>query len=225
MGFFDKIRQSDIFIIEDNVQLERQGFTVRNRIKTLDGVRWLSVPIEHTGKPVIINKAKIANNSRDDWRMKHWLAIKHSYGKSLLWDQYSGFFEETYSQEWELLIDLNMHIIKGLMSFLDIKKPLVMASSLGASGNKNELLINQCKALGASVHLSGSGGKDYLDLKRFEKEGIKVVFQEFQHPTYDQPYGSFVPNLSAIDYLFCAGNKGWEEQKIDVIRVGKYSSS
>ena len=34
LGFFDKIKQADLFIIEDNIQFERQGFISRNKIMT-----------------------------------------------------------------------------------------------------------------------------------------------------------------------------------------------
>jgi hypothetical protein len=104
-----------------------------------------------------------------------------------------------------MLIDLNMHIIKGLMRFLNIDTPLVMASSLGVSGKKSDLILAQCKAVGANVQLSGVGGRDYMDTKRFEAEGVKVVFQDFHYPVYPQLHGGFVPDLSVIDYLFCTG--------------------
>lgn len=125
IGFFDKMRRSDVFIIEDNVQFEHQGFTNRNRIMTSDGVRWLSVPIEHENKPLLINEVKIANNSESDWGKRHWLTLKHNYSKAPYWSEFSDFFESTYQREWSLLIDLNMHLIKGIMGFLKIDKPLV----------------------------------------------------------------------------------------------------
>ena len=93
------------------------------------------------------------------------------------------FLRDTYQREWTMLIDLNMHLIKGIMRFLDIEKPLIMASSLSAKGKKSELIIAQCKAVGADVQLAGNGGKEYIEHKRFEEEGIKLVFQEFKHPT------------------------------------------
>ncbi len=80
-----------------------------------------------------------------------------------------------------------------------------MASSLDVSGKKNDLIIAQCKALGADVFLSGAGGRDYIDLKKFKGEGIDVEFQEFNYPVYHQLWGDFVPNLSVVDYLFCTG--------------------
>ena len=209
LGFFDKIRGSDIFIIEDNVQFERQGFTNRNRIMTSNGVRWLSVPVEHANKPLLINEVKIANEGEPDWGNRHWLTLKHNYCKAPYWSEFSDFFQRTYEHEWAMLIELNMHLIKGIMGFLKIDKPLVLGSSLGARGKKTELIIAQCKKLGADVQLAGSGCKDYIDNKRFEQEGIKLIFQEFSQPIYTQTCDGFVSNLSVVDYLFCTGGKSW----------------
>jgi len=199
--------QCDVFIIEDNVQFEEQGFQNRTRIKTTSGVRWLTVPIKHVGKSLPINEAVIANEAKPDWAKSHWLALKFNYSKAPYWEKYSGFFEQTYSQRWIKLIDLNMHLLKGLMEFLNIKKPLVMASSLDVSRKKGALVLAQCKALGATTLFSGVGARDYLDVKLFEEAGIKVKFQNFQHPVYPQRYGEFMPNLSAVDYLFHTGGK------------------
>jgi hypothetical protein len=205
LGFFDKMVHSDLFIIEDNVQFEHQGYTNRNKIITHSGVRWLSVPVKHANKPLLINEVKIANNGEPKWGSRHWLTLKHNYCKAPYWHEYSDFFEDTYNREWTMLIDLNLHLIKGIMRFLKIKKPLIMASSLHVEGKKTELLISQCKAVGAQVQLAGSGGKEYIDLRRFNEEGIKLIFQKFEHPHYAQACAEFIPNLSVIDYLFCTG--------------------
>ncbi|MGE5554703.1 MAG: WbqC family protein [Methanocella sp.] len=209
LGFFDKIKRSDVFIIEDNVQIERQGFTTRNRILTADGVRWLSVPIEHVNKPLLIKDAKIANKAEPRWSQKHWLTIKHGYCKAPYWSKYYKFFEETYQTEWDLLIDLNMHLIRGIMRFLNINKPLVMSSDLAARGKKTELIVAQCKEVGADIQLAGNGCRNYIDSKLFEQNGIKLVFQDFNHPVYAQGGKPFVPNLSVIDYLFWNGERVW----------------
>ena len=51
-------------------------------------------------------------------------------------------------------------------------------------------------------------GKKYLKLERFKSDKIKVVFQNFQHPKYQQLWdNSFQHNLSVVDYLFCTGKK------------------
>ncbi len=209
LGFFDKMQKADIFIIEDNVQFERQGFTNRNRILTSDGVRWLSVPIKHANKPLLINEVKIANKAEPSWGRKHWLTIKHGYCKAPHWTEFSGFFEDAYERKWDLLIDLNMHLIKGIMGFLKIDKPLVLSSSLAAKGKKTELIVAQCKAVGADVQLAGNGCRDYIDGSLFNQQGIQLVFQDFSQPVYAQSGAEFVPNLSVVDYLFYNGSKSW----------------
>ena len=217
LGFFDKMLQCDVFLIADNVQFSVKDFQNRNKVKTFNGARWLTVPVEHVGKPLPINEVRIANYA-GNWARKHWVTLKCNYSGAPFWEKYSDFFEQTYSQEWTMLIDFNMHIIRGLMRFLKIEKPLVMASSLSVSGKGSELALAQDKAMGANVHLSGIGGRNYLNLKRFEEEGIKVVFQDFQYPVYPQLHGEFVPNLSVVDYLFCTGGKIWRTEKQAALR-------
>jgi len=209
LGFFDKMLQCDLFIIEDNVQFELQGFQNRNRVKTLNGVKWLTVPIEHAGGLMPISEVKIANRAEPDWAKRHWLTLKYNYCRAPYWEKFSGFFEETLKQEWTRLIDLNMHLIKGIMQFLYLKTPLVMSSSLNVSEKGSEKVLAQCKVLDASTLLAGVGAKDYLNLERFKEEGVEVVFQDFRYPVYPQLHGAFVPDLSVVDYLFCAGSKMW----------------
>jgi hypothetical protein len=212
LGFFDKMQRSDLFIIEDNVQFERQGFANRNRIKTVDGIRWLSVPIEHTNKPLLIKEVKIANEGEPRWKSRHWLMLRHSYCKAPYWLDYCDFFKNVYEHDWTMLIDLNLHLIKGIMSFLGIETPLIMASSLNVSGKKSDLVLAKCKTVGADILLVGDGAKDYLEVDKFEKENIKVVFQNFEYPIYSQCHGEFSPNLSVVDYLFCVGSKDFKKQ-------------
>jgi len=218
LGFFDKMLQCDVFIVEDCVQFEKHGFTNRNKIKTFQGAKWLTVPVEHAGRLLPINEIVIANKAELDWAKQHWLTLKHNYSRAPFWEKFSDFFEQTYNRKWMRLIDLNMHLIKGLMKFFSINKPLVMASSLDVSGQKSELVLAQCKALGATTLLSGVGARDYLNLQRFEEEGIKVVFQDFRCPVYPQLAGEFVPNLSAVDYLFWTGGKMWRSADMQLMR-------
>ena len=45
LGFFDKMRKADLFVLVDHVQYERQNYQNRTRIKTADGPRWITVPV------------------------------------------------------------------------------------------------------------------------------------------------------------------------------------
>ena len=205
LGFFDKIGKCDVFVIEDDVQFIYHEFQNRNKIKTSNGIKWLTVPVKEGRKRKKILEMYISNEK--NWSRRHWLILKNSYEKAPYWEEFCDFFEEAYDREWFKLIDLNLHFIKGIMDFLNIDTKLVLASSLNVSGTKNDLIIAQCKALGAKTYLSGVGARTYLDIDEFEREGINVVFQDFEYPTYPQLWGEFVENLSVVDYLFCAGSK------------------
>jgi len=60
--------------------------------------------------------------------------------------------------------------------------------------------------LNATTYVSGELGKNYWDKKKFEDIGIKVLFEKFQHPTYKQIHGNFIPYMSIIDLLFNEGD-------------------
>ena len=205
LGFFDKMSKCDVFVIEDDVQFIYHEFQNRNKIKTSNGIKWLTVPVKEGRKRKKFSEIFISNEK--NWSRRHWLNLKNSYGKSPYWNEFCDFFEETYEKKWNKLIDLNLYLIKGIMDFLNIETKLVLASSINVSGKKNDLIIAQCKALGAKTYLSGAGARTYLDIDKLEREGIKVVFQEFEHPIYPQLWGEFAHNLSVVDYLFCAGSK------------------
>jgi hypothetical protein len=49
------------------------------------------------------------------------------------------------------------------------------------------------------------GSRDYADRRKIESAGIKIGEQSFKHPSYNQLFGEFIPNLSVLDLLFNEG--------------------
>jgi hypothetical protein len=98
-----------------------------------------------------------------------------------------------------------MEFLRGA---LGITTPMLRSSELRVQGAKSDLVLDICRAVGATTFLGGMGGsRRYLDVQAFEREGIEVQWQAFRHPIYAQSGGGseFVPGLSAIDALFNAG--------------------
>ena len=53
LGYFAKWAAADLFIFLDTVQYEKNGWQNRNRIKTREGPRWLTVPVRaKLGTPI-----------------------------------------------------------------------------------------------------------------------------------------------------------------------------
>ena len=210
LGFFHKMLMSDIFVLLDNVPYSKNDFQNRNRIRTRgtkNGWCWLTVPALTKDKfGQKINQVEINNASA--WKKKCWKSISYSYNQSKYFQDYRDFFHDMYHEKnWLKLVDMNVHIIKNLVQFLDMDAELVLASELGVSGRSTELLLKISQQLSADVYISGTLGKDYLDEAEFYQQGIHVVYQDFQHPEYPQVYEPFIPNMSVIDLLFNCGDK------------------
>jgi len=206
LGFFDKVRQADVFVMLDHVQYRRRYFQNRNRISTTQGSIWLTVPVLVKGKyDQLINQVRIDNEGHPRWKQKCWHSIAHSYTKTAYFSHHADFFEDLYKKEWDRLVGLNESIIRYLLKALGIKVTIVQSSTLHVTQEKGDLILEICKKLGAETYLSGISGKDYLDVERFAEQGIQLKFQEFHHPIYQQLHEPFQPCMSAIDLLFNYG--------------------
>lgn len=207
LGFFEQMYRSDVFVVYEDVQYDKNGWRNRNRIKTANGVQWLTVPVlvDFKGRP-LINEVEIDNKS--NWRRKHLLSISQNYSKARFYRQYIGMFEEAYSRDWKILIDIDMYFITKLVECLGMDgKKIIRSSTLGIKGDRIERLIGICKTFEADTFYEGASGRNYISGDRFAEHGIKVEYQDYKHPIYNQLYGDFVPYLSVIDLLFNHGEE------------------
>jgi len=207
LGYFHRIASSDVHVVLDHVQLEKNSFTNRNRIRTKDGSVMLTVPIATKGKfgDLKINECEIAQNS--NWQKKHKNSLELNYRKAPYFDKYFPFFESIYDQPWSRLNDLISTINIFLLECLNIHVDIRYSSRLNAEGKKSDLVLNLCRELGAKTYLSGALGRDYLEEGKFNQYNISVRYHDYKHPTYDQLYREFQLNMSVIDLLFNHGEK------------------
>ncbi|MCC7534232.1 MAG: WbqC family protein, partial [Bacteroidia bacterium] len=49
-GYFDSIGQVDVFVVYDDMQYTKRDWRNRNLIKTPQGLKWLTIPVEVKGK-------------------------------------------------------------------------------------------------------------------------------------------------------------------------------
>ncbi len=204
MGMFDMMGQADLFVILDNVQFSRQSWQQRNRIKTSQGVRWLSVPVVHRfGQK--INEVKIDYGR--DWVPDHLKTIYHNYKKAPHFDEIYNLVEGIYRRKTERLCDLSFDFIQSVKDYLKIPTRLMKASEvpLQNRGSK-DYVLDLCRYFKSRVYLNGPAGKKLYDPKEFKDAGIDLIFHEYVHPVYPQLHGEFVPYLSVVDLLFNCGS-------------------
>lgn len=212
LGFFHKLACCDLFVIVDNVQFVKRGpfgWMHRNKIRTHDGWMWLTVPVLTRGRFT----QKIVDtmiNNQVDWRRKHWKAIYLNYKKTPYFRKYSDFFYQIYGREWDKIAELNEAIILYIKEQLGIKTRVLRASEVGVQGGASDLIVDMCKRTGADKYLHGKHGQDYIDESKFLENNIECLYQDFEHPVYEQLRKPFIPFLSAIDLLFNEGEASLE---------------
>ena len=214
LGLFHKIAMAEKFCIFDVAQYQTKDFNNRNKIKTNNGVIWLSVPVEskdHFKK--FFCDIKIIN---DGWNKKHFRSIDLSYKKSKYHELYINHIEELLlGHKYDYLTDLNFSTLKFGLDCLGLNIPIIKASDLNLSGYKSDLVLDMCIKTRCSDYIFGSEGKNYANESDFLNNKIIPHFQNYQHPIYTQLHGEFQPFMSIIDLLMNEGPKS-----LDIIMSG-----
>ncbi len=203
LGFFDKMDRVDRFVLLDVVQYKKNEWQNRNRIRTVEGWHWLTVPV-HYRFPMTIQEVTL--DDRGPWRRKHREALRIHYARSPHRAALMPALEALLDEPFENLSALNTRTVRLLAGLLGARSPISLASEIpGLPDGADERLIALCRHFGCAEYLAGAGGADYMDMQSYHRAGIRVLFQEFRHPVYRQAYPGFEPNLSAVDLLLNCG--------------------
>ena len=199
--YFYKILKSDIFVVLDNVQFQKNGVQNRNQIKTPQGAIWLTVPIRSKfGIP--INEVTVSNVGAYKKLLK---TIEVNYKKSFYYDQIYPVIEIIFNKEYQYLNDINIRLLTDSLEIIGAKTKIIYSSDIATTKAKNELVIEIVKHFGEHEYLSGKGAFDYMDFEKFKKESIELYTYDFNYAEYPQLWNrqqGFIPNLSILDLLF-----------------------
>ena len=205
LGYLERIALSDLHVMLDHVQFEKNGLTNRNRIRTPQGSAWLTVPVLTKGRfgQLPINQVEIDDGR--GWKRKHWKTLQQSYARTRYFDRYADYWRRLYEREWTRLIDLLEETLDWTLEAFGIRTPLIRSSALPVRTAKGQLVLDICTHLEATTYLSGPLGRDYLDRVRFDRAGVELRFHDHAAPGYRQTHGGFEGGLAAIDALFNLG--------------------
>lgn len=204
-GYFDLINMVDEFVLYDDMQYTRRDWRNRNKIKTPQGLKWLTIPVEVKGK--YFQKINETQISELDWAVKHWQTIKQFYGKAPYFKQYKDVFESFYSNTTETsLSKVNFNLIQIVNEILGINTKLRCSSEFDLVEGQTEKLLGICQQAGAGVYLSGPAAKDYFDESLAEKMNIQVEWMDYSdYPEYSQLHSPFEHGVTVLDLIFNEG--------------------
>jgi hypothetical protein len=207
-GYFDSIQAVDTFVLYDDVQFTKRDWRSRNRIKTKEGMQWLTIPVEVKGKfDQRICDAKV-NDPR--WADRHWRTISLHYSRAPYFADFGPRFKKIYEQasNLTLLSDINLLFIQAVCNILEIKTILRKSNEFKLIDGKTKKLVHICEQLGSTDYFSGPSAKDYMDEKLFDQANIRLHYFDYTgYPTYNQLHGDFVHEVSIIDLLLNEGPK------------------
>jgi len=210
-GLLDKIARSHVYVCLDTVALNKEAFTHRNLVQLQGKKRYLTLPIDyHMGTPICQTRFK-----SDGWPSQHVDLLGNYYRKARFFRDVQPEVEAVLMAEPRAFLDVVNETMRYAMERFSIGTEIVAASSLGPEGKKGGLVLDICRKVGATAYLSGRGALDYLteeDRRGFDRAGIELRLQEFEHPVYQQTGATeFVPGMSCLDFLY---NCGFEEASI-----------
>ena len=205
-GFFDLVGQCDEYVIFDRAQYVKRHWHNRNRIKTANGVEWLTIPVAVSGRfGQPIDEVEIAM----PWADKHWRGIELAYKRAPHFEAFAptvkGWYEQADKQA--RLTDVNAIFLRGIAGLLGIKTRMTRDTAYPADGAKTERLLGIARAAGADHYLSGPSARDYFDESLFTAAGVTPEWMSYQgYPEYKQLHGGFEHAVTALDLLFNTGS-------------------
>ena len=212
IGYFALIDLVDVFVFLDDVQLVKQSWQTRNRIKRQDGEELtLSVPISRS---LGLHERMIKDveiNDGTPWVNKHLRSFEQYYRKAPHFAEAMALYEPVLREHGPKLCDLNIALIEAIASGTGLRSNRRLRSSeiAGKSAARSDRLVDICHHVQADVYLSPAGSAEYLiegdSAAQFKEHRIDLLYRCYQHPVYPQLHGPFRSHLCVLDLIANVG--------------------
>lgn len=203
-GYFDMIAAVDEFILYDDVQFTKNDWRNRNKIKTPQGLQWLSVPVGQD-----IRRRVRDVQPEPGWQIRHWKTLAANYGRAACFDETAQWLSPLYlDSSFEYLSQLNRAFIEAVCRNLGIGTRISNSWDFQLGEGRTERLVDLCLQSGATEYISGPAAQSYLDEEQFLEHGIAVRWFDYGgYPAYPQMWGTFEHGVSILDLLFNCGRQ------------------
>lgn len=204
LGYFDLIRQSDVWVWLDDVQYTKRDWRNRNRIGTRDQEVWLSIPVRTKGRRD--QRICDAEISSFDWVAKHLRSLEHAYASAPFFAQLFPLVAAHLERLPRRLVDLTIPLNEALCELLELRPRFVRSSALeGIEGRKQARLLSICARFDCQRYLSGPAAQAYIDPVGFRERGYVLSYIHYDYPSYPRGEGQRLEGLSILDPLFWVG--------------------
>lgn len=206
IGYFDLIRQSDVWVWYDDVQYTKRDWRNRNRIAA-DAAEWLTIPVK-TGSRFAQRIAEVEIDDAQPWKRRHLGSIRRCYARAPFFEPTFAVVESAFAAGDSLLADLTIRLNEAICALLGLQPTFVRSSRQRTAADREERLRDICRAVDSNVYLSGPAARSYIDPRAFAAAGIELRYIVYDYPPYSRGPRQFVPNLSILDALAWLGPRG-----------------
>jgi hypothetical protein len=203
-GYFDIIKKSDLFIFHDDLQYTKGDWRNRNKIKTSNGLEWLTVPCGSNDKRLIC-EVKLTD---DKWQKQHWMKIVNNYSKTPFFKEFNLFFEEFYlAKKWEYLHEFNQSmIIQISQEIFKFDTTFDDSKNYSLTEAKSERVLELLIKANATDYITGPAAKNYLNEDLLSSNGINLHWMDYSsYREYPQLHPPFEHTVTILDFLFNNG--------------------
>ncbi|MBI2791901.1 MAG: WbqC family protein [Gammaproteobacteria bacterium] len=204
IGYFDKIRQADVFIFLDEVAYPKSGsgsgsWCNRVKIQLAGQEHWFGLPIKHESGKQLIHNVEFFN--QEYYVSKLLKTLKQAYRKAKYFSQIMPLIQNLLEFSCQNLAEYNIHAITKLSAYLGFKTKFIRQSKLQHSAQSTQLLVQLVKCVGANAYLCGNGASDYQQDECFSEKGIRLIYQDINPAQFFFPYLDDVHRKFSILHL------------------------
>ena len=226
VGMFEQIRLADVYVHYDDVQFSKGSFTNRVQIKTIQGPKWLTLPVGvHLGEA--INQVRLApaqvqlaqvplaratrqSPASADWRARHLGFLAQAFAGAPHADEALSLVRRVYEPRHDRLCELVIASMEAVLGYFELAPNVrfLRSSQMNVPGSGWARVLEIVKRTEGDVYVTGHGARNYLDHEAFEKAGVRVEYVDYERRPYPQLHGAFTPHVSILDLVANLGRAG-----------------
>lgn len=173
-------------LIEGHENYTKGSYRNRCHIAAANGSLALSIPLQG-GKNQQQNIREVKISYETSWASEHWTSIRSAYGSSPYFEHYGHELELFYKNKHESLFEFNEALLKWILKKL-----------------KMNVDINVTTAYEHRLNSDTEDWRNAISPKAQKRREDPHFEAKYYAQVFEDKHG-FLPNLSILDLLFCAG--------------------